>query len=94
MRPEFYTGAEAIADWISTESCPLKYLDISWNTIRLDSAVHFGNALARKRSYSTFFGEPCSRRHENLSIYAKALYAALRRKAVLHEFLLEISLMP
>eukprot|EP00903_Cladosiphon_okamuranus_P020889 g19182.t1 len=46
VRPEFYTGAEALADWISTGSCPLKYLDISWNTIRLDSAVYFGNAVA------------------------------------------------
>ncbi|CAM9396635.1 unnamed protein product [Pylaiella littoralis] len=46
VRPEFYTGAEALADWISTGSCPLKYLDVSWNTIRLDSAVYFGNAVA------------------------------------------------
>ncbi|CAM9877744.1 unnamed protein product [Scytosiphon promiscuus] len=46
VRPEFYTGAEAAADWISTGSCPLKYLDLSWNTIRLDSAVYFGNAVA------------------------------------------------
>eukprot|EP00752_Nemacystus_decipiens_P013634 g12087.t1 len=46
VRPEFYTGAEALADWISTGSCPLTYLDISWNTIRLDSAVYFGNAVA------------------------------------------------
>lgn len=49
VRPEFYTGAEALADWISTGSCPLKYLDISWNTIRLDSAVYFGNAVACKK---------------------------------------------
>ena len=48
VRPEFYTGAEALADWVSTENCPLKYLDVSWNTIRLDSAVYFGNALARE----------------------------------------------
>ncbi|CAM9314633.1 unnamed protein product, partial [Ectocarpus fasciculatus] len=46
VRPEFYTGAEALADWVSTGSCPLKYLDVSWNTIRLDSAVYFGNAVA------------------------------------------------
>ncbi|CAM9155601.1 unnamed protein product, partial [Hapterophycus canaliculatus] len=46
VRPEFYTGAEAAADWISTGSCPLKYLDLSWNTIRLDSAIYFGNAVA------------------------------------------------
>lgn len=46
VQPEFYTGAEALADWIATDTCPLKYLDVSWNTIRLDSAVYFGKALA------------------------------------------------
>lgn len=48
VRPEFYTGAEALADWISTGSCALTHLDVSWNTIRLDSAVYFGKALARE----------------------------------------------
>lgn len=46
VQPQFYTGAEALADWIATESCPLRHLDVSWNTIRLDSAVYFGNAIA------------------------------------------------
>lgn len=55
VRPEFYTGAEALADWISTGSCPLKYLDVSWNTIRLDSAVYFGNAVACERFRSRCF---------------------------------------
>lgn len=53
VRPEFYTGAEALADWISTESCALTHLDVSWNTIRLDSAVYFGKALARESRRST-----------------------------------------
>lgn len=58
VRPEFYTGAEALADWVSTGSCPLKYLDVSWNTIRLDSAVYFGNAVACE-TLRTWFGYHC-----------------------------------
>ncbi|CAM9587870.1 unnamed protein product, partial [Discosporangium mesarthrocarpum] len=46
VQPDFYTGAEALADWVASEECPLKFLDISWNTIRLDSAVSFGKAIA------------------------------------------------
>ena len=62
VRPEFYTGAEALADWISTGSCPLKYLDISWNTIRLDSAVYFGNAVACEDHFCCCHHELCCRR--------------------------------
>lgn len=54
VQPVFYTAAEALADWISMKTCPLKYLDVSWNTIRLKSAVTFGKAIACER----FCGEP------------------------------------
>ncbi|CAM9534671.1 unnamed protein product [Chrysoparadoxa australica] len=45
VQPSFYTGAEALADWLATPRCSLKYLDVSWNTIRLDSGVQLCHAL-------------------------------------------------
>ncbi|CAM9413284.1 unnamed protein product, partial [Phaeothamnion confervicola] len=47
VRPSFYTGAEAIADWLQSPGCRLTNLDLSWNTIRLDSAVTLGVALGK-----------------------------------------------
>jgi Ran GTPase-activating protein (RanGAP) involved in mRNA processing and transport len=53
VNPEFYTGAEALADWLASPQCKLRYLDLSWNTIRLDSAIQFGNCLAKNASLTT-----------------------------------------
>ena len=44
VQPDLVTGGEAIADMLCNNST-LRYLDISWNTIRLNSAVEIGNSL-------------------------------------------------
>ncbi|KAG5184535.1 hypothetical protein JKP88DRAFT_181157 [Tribonema minus] len=53
VNPAFYTGAEALADWLAMPQCRLRHLDVSWNTIRLGSAISFGEALARNASLHT-----------------------------------------
>ena len=50
VNPDFQTGGEALADWLCTPTCKLKYLDVSWNAIRGDSARALGNALGMNQS--------------------------------------------
>jgi hypothetical protein len=45
VNPEFHTGPEAISDWLKQASCQLQYLDLSWNTIRMSSAVDLCDSL-------------------------------------------------
>ena len=49
VNPDFQTGGEALADWLCTPTCKLKYLDVSWNAIRGDARA-LGNALGMNQS--------------------------------------------
>ena len=50
LQPDFQTGSEALADWLDEAECNLKFLDLSWNMIRGESAIALGMALADNRS--------------------------------------------
>ncbi|CAM9863968.1 unnamed protein product, partial [Choristocarpus tenellus] len=45
VNPDFTTGGEAIAEMLEA-NVSLTRLDLSWNTVRMDSAVTLGKALA------------------------------------------------
>ena len=46
LDPDFDTGGEVIAEFLRSDSCRLIDLDMSWNLIRLGSAVEIGRSLA------------------------------------------------
>lgn len=50
VRPNFVTATEAIAKLLQSELCCLQELKLSWNMIRLDSAVQLSHSLAANRS--------------------------------------------
>jgi Ran GTPase-activating protein (RanGAP) involved in mRNA processing and transport len=50
VQPDFTTGAEAIAELLAEPSCSLRCLDVSWNHVRLGSAVAMGEALKTNTS--------------------------------------------
>jgi len=50
VMPDLTTGPEAIADWLRSETCVLEILKLSWNMIRLDSAVDMCSALGTNTS--------------------------------------------
>ena len=58
--PDFNTGGEALADMLKTNTT-ITSLDLSWNAIRMESAVAFGESLAHNHTlkvlmlnYNTF----------------------------------------
>lgn len=50
VQPDIITGGERIAESLSYITCRLKFLDLSWNSIRLESAVAIGEALGQNYS--------------------------------------------
>jgi len=50
VMPDVTTGGEAIADWLRADTCALKTLILSWNMIRLDSAIDLCSALHKNVS--------------------------------------------
>jgi Ran GTPase-activating protein (RanGAP) involved in mRNA processing and transport len=50
VMPDLTTGGEAIADWLREDVCVLETLKLSWNMIRLDSAVDMCSALSTNTS--------------------------------------------
>jgi hypothetical protein len=50
VKPNLVTAAEAIAKLLLSESCRLQELKLSWNMIRLDSAVQLSRSLAFNNS--------------------------------------------
>ena len=52
VNPDLVTGGEAIADMLQMNKT-LEYLDVSWNTIRKDSAVALGEALRYNKALKT-----------------------------------------
>jgi Ran GTPase-activating protein (RanGAP) involved in mRNA processing and transport len=45
VKPDFRTGAEALATFLMKTDCPLETLKVEWNMIRLDGAVTFASSL-------------------------------------------------
>lgn len=50
VQPDFNTGGEAIAELLGTDPCYLKYLDLSWNSIRGGSSVSIADSLTVNRT--------------------------------------------
>jgi hypothetical protein len=50
VRPNLVTAAEAMATLLQSETCRLQELKLSWNMIRLDSAVQLSRSLAFNQS--------------------------------------------
>jgi hypothetical protein len=50
VRPNLVTAAEAMAKLLQSETCRLQELKLSWNMIRLDSAVQLSRSLADNQS--------------------------------------------
>lgn len=48
--PDLVTATEAMAELLTQPGCPLKSLKLTWNMMRLDSAVQFAQALAVNES--------------------------------------------
>jgi hypothetical protein len=47
VKPDFVTGAEAVAQLLSRNTCALEKLILAWNMIRLDGAITLCSSLAK-----------------------------------------------
>ena len=47
--PELITGGEALAALISSDTCHISMLHLSWNMLRLDGAVELASSLEHNR---------------------------------------------